>query len=151
MSTALVRTRLWTSRRNHRSKTTLALLPALLALAAPPAPASSPPLVSVRQSGGFVAIERSFVVRRSGQVVTKGVVVSTLEPRRLASLRRALADARWRTLARHYAPRVHVADGYVYTITYGGSAVRIDQGAKLPSRLARAFVLLRGLVPLATR
>jgi hypothetical protein len=146
MIPALVRPRLWTSRR--RSKTIVALVPALLALTAPPAPASSSPLVSFRQGGGFVALDRSFAVRQSGQVVTQGAVVAKLAPKRLAALRRALADSRWRTLARHYAPRVHVADGYVYTITYRGRAVRIDQGAKLPARLARAVLLLRGLVPL---
>ena len=113
-----------------------------------PAHGSSPALVSFRQSGGFVARERSFVVRQSGQVVTRGAIVSTLTPSRLAALRRALASARWQTLARHYAPRVHFPDGYVYTITYRGRAVRVDQGAAVPARLAGPLALLRSLLSL---
>jgi hypothetical protein len=116
---------------------------------APAAGAGQPPLVSFRQSGGFVGLERSFLVRRSGEVVTRGIVVSRLPPKRLAELRKALVEARWPKLARHYAPRVHVADGFVYTITYGGRRVWIDQGARLPERLRRPLALLRDLVPLS--
>jgi hypothetical protein len=124
-----------------------AVLAALAATATPRA--ATPALVTFRQSGGFVALERGFTVRRSGEVVSRGVVVARLPPRRLRELTRALADARWSTLARHYAPSVHVADGYVYTITYAGRPVRIDQGASLPFRLRRPLALLSGLLALA--
>ena|SRR5215217_1005695 len=109
--------------------------------------ASQPPLVSFRQSGGFVALERSFVVRRSGDVVTDGAVAARLAPKRLAALRQTLAAARWRTLAAHYAPRVHIPDGYVYTITYAGRPIVIDQGARPPERLRDVVVLLQALAP----
>src|SRR4051794_39150026 len=80
------------------------------------ATASRPPLVSFTQSGGFVALERGFVVRQSGDVVTDGAVVARLAPKRLAALRRALAAARWRTLASPYPAPLHIAGRYLYTI-----------------------------------
>ena len=116
-----------------------------LAVAAQAASAPSPVLVSFRQTGGFVGVERTVVVRRSGAVTAENVRVSTLSRARVRALRDALEQARWRSLKSRYAPKVHVADGFQYAITYGGRTIRIDQGATLPPRLARPFVLLERL------
>jgi len=126
------------------------VLAALLTLAVAPQAASapSPVLVSFRQTGGFVGVERSVTVRRSGAVTAKNVHVSTLSHARLTALRDALEAARWKTLKSSYAPEVHVADGFLYAITYGGRTIRIDQGATLPPRLARPFVLLQRIAGL---
>jgi len=126
------------------------VLAALLTLAVAPQAASapSPVLVSFRQTGGFVGVERSVTVRRSGAVTGENVHVSTLSHARLTALRDALEAARWKTLKSSYAPEVHVADGFLYAITYGGRTIRIDQGATLPPRLARPFVLLQQIAGL---
>ena len=127
----------------------LVLVGALAAgLAHQAAAAPSRVLVSFQQTGGFVAIERTVTVRTSGKVVADGAAVSTLSRARLAALRDALADARWRTLRSHYAPDVRVADGFLYAITYAGRTIRIDQGAKVPPRLARPFLILQRLAGL---
>jgi len=125
------------------------VLAVLLALAVGPQAASapSPVLVSFRQTGGFVGVERSVVVRKSGAVTAENVRVSTLSRARVTALRNALEAARWRTLKSRYA-KVHVADGFLYAITYGGRTIRIDQGATLPPRLARPFVLLQRIAGL---
>lgn len=121
----------------------LAVLLSVAVVAAPAASAPSPVLVAVHQTGGFVGVDRNVVVRRSGAVTAENVHVSTLSRARLTALRAALEAARWRTLKSRYAPKVHVADGFQYAIAYGGRTIRIDQGATLPPRLARPFVLLQ--------
>ena len=126
----------------------LAALFALAVVAPQAASAPSPVLVSFRQTGGFVGVERSVTVRRSGAVTAKNVHVSTLSHARFTALRDALEAARWKTLKSSYAPEVHVADGFLYAITYGGRTIRIDQGATLPPRLARPFVLLQRIAGL---
>ena len=126
----------------------LALTLAVAFVPSEAASAPSPVLVSFRQTGGFVGIERSVTVRRSGAVVADNVRVSPLSRARLTALRDALAAARWRTLKSRYAPEVHVADGFLYEITYAGRTIRIDQGATVPPRLARPFVLLQRLAGL---
>ena len=136
-------------RHQVRVRTILAAVTLALAVVAPQAAsAPSPVLVAFHQGGGFVAIERSLSVRRSGAVFLEGVHVSTLSRARLAALRAALADARWGTLRARYAPDTPVADGFLYSITYAGRTIRIDQGAKLPPRLQRPFVLLQRLAGL---
>jgi hypothetical protein len=126
----------------------LAVLLALAVVALQAGAAPSPVLVSFRQTGGFVGVDRSVVVRRSGAVTAANVHVSSLSRARLTALRDALQAARWRTLKSRYAPKVHVADGFQYAITYGGRTIRIDQGATLPPRLGRPFVLLQRLAGL---
>lgn len=129
-------------------KTIVAVALALAVVAPQAASARSPVLVSFRQSGGFVAIERSVTVRRSGAVLSENVRVSTLSRARLTALRDALEAARWETLKSHYAPDVRVADGFLYAITYAGRTVRIDQGATIPPRLRRPFLILQRLAGL---
>jgi len=126
----------------------LAALFALAVVGPQAASAPSPVLVSFRQTGGFVGVERSVTVRRSGAVTAENAHVSTLSHARLTALRDALEAARWRTLKSRYAPEAHVADGFLYAITYGGRTIRIDQGAALPPRLARPFVLLQRIAGL---
>ena len=128
---------------------TLVLVGVVAAMLAHPA-ATAPPrvLVSFQQTGGFVAIERTVTVHTSGKVVSDGAAVSALSRARLAALRDALADARWRTLRAHYAPDVTVSDGFLYAITYAGRTIRIDQGAPIPARLARPFLILERLAGL---
>lgn len=100
------------------------------------------------QTGGFAGIERGLVVYRTGRVVSDGLPVRTsrLSSTRLRALRLALQQARFATLQRKYESDEPVADGYVYRISYAGRTIRIDEGAKLPPRLARPFSLLHGLV-----
>ena len=102
-------------------------------------------LVVIRQTGGFIGIDRSVAVLRSGEVRVDDRHVATLAASRLAALRLVLDATRWRALRAHYAPKVHVSDGYQYAIRYRARTVRIDQGARLPPRLARAFAMLRAL------
>lgn len=127
----------------------LALLLALAAGLAQARPAAeSSVLVMFEQTGGFAGIERGLVVYRTGRVVSDGLPVRTsrLSSTRLRALRLALQQARFATLQRKYESDEPVADGYVYRISYAGRTIRIDEGAKLPPRLARPFSLLHGLV-----
>ena len=130
--------------------TVLAVMVALAVVAPQAASAPSPVLASFRQTGGFVGVERRVVVRRSGAVTAENVHVSTLSRAQLTALRNALEAARWRTLKSGYAPKVHVSDGFLYAITYAGRTIRIDQGATLPRRLARPFVLLQRIAGLSS-
>jgi hypothetical protein len=71
-----------------------------------------------------------------------------LAPRRLAALRRALAKARFATLANVYPG--HGADSPSYAITYGGKRVyvgefAIDDGI-VPKRLVRVISMLNAIV-----
>jgi hypothetical protein len=126
----------------------LALLLAFAVAAPQAASAPSPVLVSFRQTGGFIGVERSVVVRRSGDVTAENVRVSKLSRAELTALRNALEAARWRTLRSGYAPEVHVSDGFLYAITYAGRTIHIAEGATLPRRLARPFVLLQRIAGL---
>ena len=128
----------------------LTVLVGLAVVAPQAASAPSPVLVSFRQTGGFVGVERSVVVRRSGAVTAKNVHVSTLSRAQLTAVRNALEAARWRTLKSTYAPAVPVSDGFLYAITYGGRTIHIAQGASLPRRLARPFVLLQRIAGLSS-
>src|SRR6266545_5049836 len=123
----------------------------LLAWLAPPsAAAPTTLLVSFEQTGGFAGIERGMAVTRTGKVVSNGlpVTVSQLSATRLATLRDRLVAARWATLRPKYEPETPVADGYVYRITYAGRTIRIDEGAILPLRLRRPYVMLRAIAGL---
>jgi hypothetical protein len=127
------------------------LLVAALGLAVPEArPEAQPPavLVAFEQTGGFAGIERSLIVDRSGKVVADGFPVTTrrLSTTRLRALRDALVRARFATLRRTYGSDPPVADGYVYGISYGGRTIHIEEGAQLPTRLARPYSLLMRLV-----
>jgi hypothetical protein len=102
-------------------------------------------LVTFHQSGGFAGIDRGYTVQRSGAVVSNGAPHPRLSPAALKTLRDALAAARFSTLRRVYEPAQPVADGFSYRIAYAGRTVRIEQGAKLPPRLQRVFVLLERL------
>jgi hypothetical protein len=119
----------------------------LVLLAAPQAATAAPVLVSFDRGGGFAGIQAGLDVGRTGKLVSRGLPLKTarLSPTRLASLRGALVNARFRTLHKAYKPETPIADGYVYSISYSGRAVRIDQGAKLPPRLQRLLSLLRTL------
>jgi len=125
----------------------LVALGAAVAAQSPPAAQPSPVLVSFAQTGGFAAIERGLTVRRSGAVVSDGlpVKVKELSPLRLRALRTALASAGFTSLDARYESDQPVADGYVYRIGYSGRTVDIEQGATLPTRLARVFRFLRAL------
>jgi hypothetical protein len=123
------------------------LLVAALGLALPEARPEALPsavLVSFERTGGFAGIERSLVVHRSGKVVGDGFPVTTqrLSATRLRALRGALVRARFATLRRTYVSDTPIADGYVYWIRYAGRTIQIEEGAKLPPRLARPFSLL---------
>ena len=125
----------------------LTFLLALAALAPSASAATSPNLVAFEQTGGFAGIERGFAVRTSGTVVSDGLPVTAkrLSAKRLVALRAALTQARWSTLARRYESETPISDGYVYRITYAGRTIKVEQDAKLPTRLARPFSLLRAL------
>jgi hypothetical protein len=131
-----------------RVKATVLAVVVALAVVAQAASAPSPVLVSLRQTGGFVGVERTVVVRRSGAVTAENVRVATLSRAQLAALRNALEAARWRTLKSTYAPAVPISDGFLYAIAYGGRTIHIGQGATLPRRLARPFVLLQRIAGL---
>jgi hypothetical protein len=127
--------------------TTAVALGAAVTSQAVPAAAPSQVLVSFEQTGGFAAIERGLSVRRSGAVVSDGlpVKVKQLSPARLRMLRGVLAGAQFATLRDKYESDEPIADGFVYRIAYAGRRVQIEQGARLPVRLDRAFTALRSL------
>src|SRR3954451_11469310 len=114
-----------------------------------PAPAASPSpvLVTFEQTGGFAAIERGLTVRRSGALVSNGLPLKAkqLSAARMARLRVLLTGAHFATLEHRYESEEPIADGFEYRISYSGTSVRIDQGAKLPARLAGVFAFLRSL------
>ena len=125
----------------------LTVLIAVAAVAPSSSAATSPNLVTFEQTGGFANIERGLAVRTSGTVVSDGLPVTAkhLSSKRLVEMRTALRLARWGSLERRYESEEPIADGYVYRLTYAGKTIRVEQGAKLPARLARPFSLLRAL------
>jgi uncharacterized cupin superfamily protein len=124
----------------------LALLLAVVT-AASAAAATSPTLVSFRQTGGFAGFDRGFAVKRTGALVPDGMPLKKahLTATELSKLRLALVNARFATLAKAYRPDEPIADGFTYGITYAGRRVTIEQGGKPPLRLQRVFDLLRRL------
>jgi hypothetical protein len=129
-------------------RTVVVALLLTVAVAAPEAgAASSSVLVRFDQTGGFAGIERGLVVHRSGKVVSDGLPLQTehLSSAGVEALRGALARARWATLQKRYESETPIADGFVFRITYAGRTIRVEEGAKLPARLARPFKLLSAL------
>jgi hypothetical protein len=118
------------------------LLSALTAVQSTPS-ATSPVLVSYVRSGGFVGTRTSVVVRRDGRVVRSGSSFR-LGPRRLATLRQALVDARFRTLARVYGDPC--CDKFAHVVAYGGRSVTVYDGSVAPARLRRVLGLLASLL-----
>jgi hypothetical protein len=120
----------------------------LLATAASADAATSPTLVSFRQTGGFAAIDRGLVVERSGALVSDGLPLarSRLTKVELAKLKLALKHARFAGLPERYESKEPIADGFTYQIKYGAHAVSIEQGAQPPLRVRHVFALLSRLV-----
>ena len=120
----------------------------LLATATSAAGASSPALVSFRQTGGFAGLDRGLVVARSGDVVSDGLPLKKAHLTRpeLARLKLALANARFAGLPKTYESEQPIADGFIYRIAYAGRVVAIEEGAKPPPRVQRVFTLLERLV-----
>src|SRR5262249_12239756 len=125
----------------------LIVLGASLAVQAGSATQQSAVLVSVRQTGGFAAIERGLTVRRSGAVGSDRLALKgkAPSPPPLPAPRTALAPAGFGSLHDRYESDEPIADGYVYRIGYAGRSVEIEQGATLPPRLSRVFAFLRSL------
>jgi hypothetical protein len=125
----------------------IALLTGLLLATAASASASSPTLVSFRQTGGFAGLDRGLVVARSGDVVSDGLPLKKAHLTRpeLARLKLALVHARFAGLAKTYESEPPIADGFTYRIKYAGRVVVIEQGAKPPPRVQRVFDLLQRL------
>jgi hypothetical protein len=53
------------------------------------------------------------------------------------------------TLKASYESDSPVSDGYVYRITYAGRTIRIEEGATVPPRLARAYAMLARIAGLS--
>jgi hypothetical protein len=107
-------------------------------------------LVTYTRTGGFVGIYQRLVVYRSGRATLVRRAGRPATPLRIPcrSLRRMrvlLDRARFATLRRVYASDTPVSDGFMETTRYRGRSVRVDTGAAVPARLARALEPLRNL------
>ncbi|MDQ3821958.1 MAG: hypothetical protein M3321_01795, partial [Actinomycetota bacterium] len=105
-------------------------------------------LVAYERTGGFAGIRERLTVRRSGQAtyargLRDGSATFRLNCARLRTLRTALVEARFASLAPVYAPDAMVADGFVETVRHNGRSVQVLTGAEPPRRLARVLTLLR--------
>jgi hypothetical protein len=111
--------------------------------------ASTPPrsgvLVTYRVSGGFAGVDERLVVSRDGTVVYTSGQAPPERGRLTADERAALVEALeasdFATLPRDTVDP-HVADAFVYEVTYAGRRVRTSDGA-IPPRLAPVLDLLR--------
>ena len=123
------------------------LLVAVFALPAAAAAAGvrSRTLVTYERTGGFAGIEESLTVLRSG-AATSSKGAFRLTPSRRIRLENALRNARFATLRSDYLPPEPVADGYTYTIRYGGKRVSVREGAQPPARLQRVLLLLSDIL-----
>src|SRR5262245_47889712 len=118
----------------------LALVLALPAVAAA-ADVQSRTLVSYERTGGFIGKQDSLTVLRSGAATSSNGTFQ-LAPRRRLRLESVLRSARFAMLGSEYLPPDPVADGYTYTVRYGGRRVSVGEGAKPPLRLQRVLALL---------
>ena len=105
----------------------------------------SPKLVTYLHSGGFTGDVDSLTVFRSGRADSPSGQFR-LTARRLLSLERALAAARFATLRSAYVPADPVADGYIDRVSYAGRTVSVAEGANPPLRLQRVLTLLADVV-----
>ena len=108
--------------------------------------ATSPNLVTFEQTGGFASIERGLVVRTSGVVVSDGLPVTA---KRLSSTRSSRCARRFAGALGDTRAALRVRDADLGRLRLPDHVrredVKIEQGAKLPARLARPFSLLRAL------
>src|SRR5438093_122464 len=103
--------------------------------------AQQQPLVVYARSGGFIGVQDSMKIFRDGRVSsTNGDF--RLSARRQAMLRARLRTARFPTLRHKYEADYPVSDGFVYTVSYAGKTVLVNEDAKVPLRLRRVLELL---------
>ena len=119
--------------------------------AAVPLATSKSVLVAYHETGGPRSVDRSVAVRRDGRVTASSrrpvvlTCVSRLAPAQLASLRRALREARFGSLNASYEHGRPVADVITYRTTYAGRTIRAEAGSE-PARLERVADRLRRML-----
>jgi hypothetical protein len=131
---------------------------AAIALATPASPAEqlgclpgrpAALLVAYTRTGGFAGIREQLRIFRGGQATfihaRGGQTTFRLTCARVRTVRDALRNARFGTLAPVYAPDDPVADGFVDTVSYAGRRVSVLTGARPPERLARVLRILRSM------
>jgi hypothetical protein len=111
----------------------------------PPTSPRTGVLVTYRVSGGFAGVDERTVVSRDGTVVHTSGQAPPERGRLTADERAALVEALEASDFATLPPDTvdpHVADAFVYEVTYAGRRVRTSDGA-IPPRLAPVLDLLR--------
>ena len=128
---------------------TITVLLAAAALRAGAAPAGARTLVHYERSGGFAGFDDAVTVSTGGAVKVSrrtGTRRYALSHTRLASLRKAVRDARFGSLKARYAPPSMVADGIRETVRHDGRSVTVETGGNPPARLSRLLDRLNRLL-----
>ena len=122
---------------------------AAAALLAGAARADATTLVRYQRTGGFAGFADAVTVSTGGAVKVarrSGTRHFSLSHARLASLRKAVRDARFGTLKARYAPPSMVADGIRETVRHDGRSVTVETGGNPPARLSRLLDRLSRLL-----
>jgi hypothetical protein len=125
----------------HVIRVAVVLVALALPMVASAADVRSQTLVTWEQTGGFIGQQNSLTVLRTG-ASTSSNGAFRLTPKRLLRLQSMLRSARFATLRSDYFPPDPVADGFIYSVRYGGKRITVREGALPPARLERVLLLL---------
>lgn len=127
-----------------------ALLVTLTLLIAAPAVATAAPTLVAQRTGGIAGVQDRLVVHADGTatVTHRQGAPGHLAATRTRTVRSALRDARFPTLAPVFRPKAIVNDGFVYVLRAHGHTVRVEEGA--PDVPARLQTLIRAVSALLT-
>ncbi|MFB3789602.1 MAG: hypothetical protein ACE15F_24875 [bacterium] len=115
--------------------------------------AAGQPWLFFERSGGFIGRTQTIQVDPNGRVDYKTTFetgdrepVSQLDEETLTKLRDLLAVVDFSRLEPVYLPDHEIADGYFYTLAFGGYKVEIGQEVVLPEELAALKTLLEEIL-----